>query len=40
MAWQGAMQVYVKYLDNFFHHNSLYFHHLKTHFYFNDLQEE
>jgi 8-oxo-dGTP pyrophosphatase MutT (NUDIX family) len=28
MARQGAMQVYVKYLDNFFHHNSLYFHHL------------
>jgi len=28
MARQGAMQVYVKYLDNFCHHNSLYFHHL------------
>src|SRR5262249_1279610 len=28
MARQGAMQVYVKYLDNFCHHNPLYFHHL------------
>ena len=28
MARQGAMQVYVKYLDNLCHHNSLYFHHL------------
>jgi hypothetical protein len=28
MALQGAMQVYVKYFDNFFHHNPLYSHHL------------
>jgi len=28
MALQGAMQVYVKYFDNFCHHNPLYSHHL------------
>jgi hypothetical protein len=28
MARQGAMQVYVKYVDHFCNHNSLYFHHL------------
>src|SRR5215510_5633900 len=28
IALQGAMQVYVRYFDNFCHHNPLYFHHL------------
>ena len=28
MALQGAMQVYVKYFGNFWHHNPLYSHHL------------
>jgi hypothetical protein len=33
-------KIYVKYSDNFFHHNSLYFNNLQTYFYFNDLQEK
>jgi hypothetical protein len=42
LAYHGTamnQQVYVKYFDDLFHHNPLYSNHLKTHLYFNGLQE-
>jgi hypothetical protein len=34
------MKVCVQYFNSFLHRNPLYFNHLQTYFYFNDLQEK